>query len=201
MTAPNVSTFQVESTQFRLRRHGRVLTLPVLAMVAIGGAFGYFVGSFEEQWINLLAATAAAVLFAVLGVLPVLSWLSNRVVVTNRRVIVRSGLFVHHRSEVALARVREVRSRRGPLQQLFGSGDVELHVGVDSVTRLRDLAHPTLIVEALQLLIERDYARAASETGPFGSPAAMRPAAGSEFFGSATRVLGDDDISNSTSII
>lgn len=171
---------QVESPVLRVRKHGRVLTFPVLVMVVTAAATGFFVGALDEPWMNWLAAAAALALFLTLGVAPVLAWLTNRVVITNRRVIMRRGLFVHHRNEVSLARVREVRSRRGPLQQLFGSGDIELIVGTETPTVLRDVPQPTTIVDALQTLIEQDFARVAAAsnvagaTTVFGAPATVQ---------------------------
>lgn len=177
---------QVEKPVLRVRRHGRALTLPVVVMVATAAASGFFVGALDEPWMNWLAGAAALVLFLALGVAPVLSWLSNRVVVTNRRVIIRRGLLVHHRNEVSLARVREVRSRRGPLQQLFGSGDIELIVGTETPTRLLDVAQPTIIVNALQTLIEQDFARVAAASSVAGVTTVLEGQRDGQLNGQAT---------------
>lgn len=150
---------RAESPVLRLRRHGRALTLPVLIMLLVAAAAGFFVGGLPEAWMNWAAGVGAILVFVLLGLMPLLSWLSNRVVVTDRRVIVRRGLLVHHRSEVPLSRVREVRSKRGPLQRMFGSGDIELHVGTDAPTLLRDVPGPVAAVDALQVLVEREFAR------------------------------------------
>ena len=111
---------------------------------------------------NLAAAGGAALLALVLGIGPILGWLSHRAVITTRRVIVHRGFFVRHRSEVSLARVREVRSKQNLVQRSFGSGDVDLHVGADS-TRIADAPRVAELQSALQDLAERayaDYARA-----------------------------------------
>ena len=155
-----------EETLLRLRRHGRVLVLPVLVMLALAAAAGYFVGALPEAWMNWAAGLGALALFLLLGLGPVLGWLSNRTIITDRRVIVRQGFFVHRRSEVPLSRVREVRSRRGPVQRLFGSGDIELMVAADAPARLRDVPGPQAVVEALQQLVEQAYQRASAPWPP-----------------------------------
>lgn len=164
---------QVETVIVRLRRHGRRLTLPVIALIVIAGASGYWVGALPEPWMNWAAGGAAILLTLVFGIGPILSWLAERVIVTNRRVIIRQGLFVHRRAEVPINRVREVRSRRGPVQRMFGSGDVELLVGAEPPTVLRDVPASMLLVDALQELIERDYLRSGTTgqgfPGAFGS--------------------------------
>lgn len=148
---------EVERSILSARRQGRILTLPVLLLVALAAVSGYFVGTFAEAWMNWASGLGALALALLLGVGPVLGWLANRVTITNKRVIVRRGFFVHRRSEIPLSRVREVRTKRGPLQRLYGSGDIELHVGVDSPILLRDLPGPAVIVAAMHELIEKNY--------------------------------------------
>lgn len=165
MSTQHEPPVQVESQILTLRRHGRVLVLPVLVLVIVAGAASYFIGTLPEQWMNLAAAIGAAVVALLLGLVPVLRWLNNRATITNRRVIMRRGVFVQHRSEVPLSRVREVRSKRGPMQRMFGSGDVELLVGVEAPVRLRDVPGPVVVADALQELIEQNYLRAEAEQG------------------------------------
>ncbi len=148
---------QVELVVMRLHRHGRRLTLPVVALVVLAAAGGFWVGSLPDVWMNWAAGLGAAALALLLGVGPLLSWLTSRVTITSRRVIVRQGFFVHRRIEVPMSRVREVRSRRGPVQRMFGSGDIELLVGPDNPTVLRDLPGPDLVIDALQELIEHNF--------------------------------------------
>ena len=168
MTHPE-EAIQVESVAARVRRHGRRLVLPVLALIAIAAASGYWVGRLPEPWMNWAAGAGAILLALLFGIGPILSWLAERIVITNRRVIQRRGLLVHHRSEVPISRIREVRLRRGPVQRMFGSGDIELLVGAEPPTILRDLPGATLLVDALQELIERNFARTTGGVG-LGGP-------------------------------
>lgn len=170
MTESATSHVQVESIVTRTHRHGRRLVLPIMVLFAIVGASGYWVGALPEAWMNLAAAIAAAAIALVLGVLPILFWLAGRVTLTTRRVIVRRGLFVQHRSEVPLARVREVRTRRGPLQHLFGSGNIELLSGPEVPLVLRDVPGVKSLVAALNELVEENYAR--GDGRPFGAQGA-----------------------------
>ncbi len=158
---------EVERPLLSVRRQGRVLTLPVLLLIALAAAAGYYVGALPQPWMNWAAGLAALAIALLLGVGPILGWLTTRVTLTSRRVIVRRGFFVHRRSEIPLSRVREVRSKRGLVQRMFGSGDIELLVGPDAPTVLRDVPGADVIVDALQELIEQDYLRAPQ--APFGS--------------------------------
>lgn len=169
MTQPSEQPVQVESVVVRLRRHGRRLTLPVLLLIALAAASGFWVGALPETWMNWTAGLGAAAIALLLGVGPILSWLTDRAIITDRRVLLRHGVFVQRRTEVALSRVREVRTRRGPVQRIFGSGNVELLVGPESPVVLRDVPSPNLIADALQELLERNFIRGAT---PFGGPGA-----------------------------
>jgi len=82
-------------------------------------------------------------------------------------VIVRSGLFVRNRSEVPLSRVREVRIRRSLAQRFWGASDIVLLVGNESV-RVGDVPGAEAVAEALQDLMERNYAHATRAQGFFG---------------------------------
>lgn len=150
-----------EAVVIRFHRHGRRLGLPVIMLLALAAASGYAVGSFPEAWMNLLAGICAGALALLVGVIPILVWLARRVTVTTRRIIMRHGVLVHHRAEVSLGRVREVRLRRGPVQRLLGAGDIELFVGADAPTRLVDVPGAVAVVDALHELVERNYLRGA----------------------------------------
>ncbi|MFC5338038.1 PH domain-containing protein [Leucobacter denitrificans] len=163
-SAPSASGQPPEVIVVRVRRHGRHLTFPVLALLVIFAASGYFIGTFPEPWMNLLAAGAAGALAIVLGILPILAWLSRRAVITSRRAIVHHGFFVRHRSEVSLARVREVRSKQNPIQRMFGSGDIDLFVGAEA-TRITDAPGVKDLHAAIQELSERSYDEQIRSTG------------------------------------
>lgn len=157
MTKRTEQAVQIELPILSLRKHGRVLTLPVLVLLALAAAAGYFVGRFSESWMNWAAGLGAIALALLLGIGPLLSWLVNRSTITTRRVVLRRGFFVHRRTEIPLSRIREVRLKRGPIQRMFKSGDVELVVGAEAPTVLRGVPGVIAVADALQELIEADY--------------------------------------------
>src|SRR5690606_31479969 len=88
--------------------------------------------------------------------LPLLFWLTERITITTRRIILRRGMFVRHRSEIPLSRIREVSSRSTIVQRMFRAGDIELKVGADA-RLVPDVPGVNGVIDALQALIERDY--------------------------------------------
>lgn len=168
--APGGAPAQAEVSVLSLRRHGRHLFFPVLALIAIAAATGFWVGGLPEAWMNWASGIAALALAALLGIGPILDWLVTRSTITSRRVIQRRGFLVHHRSEVSLALVRGVRSTRGPVQRMFGSGDVELLVGAEEPVVLHDVPGCAGVVDALQELIEQNFVLGLRGTGAHARP-------------------------------
>lgn len=145
-----------ETVVLRVRRHGRVLVLPILVLIVVAGAAGYWVGALPESWMNLTAGAGAVAIALLFGFWPILAWLTRRTTITNHRIIFRHGVFVRHRAEMPFTRVREVRSRRSLPQRVFGSAHIDLYVGVEHTT-LRDVPGAALVNDALQELVARNY--------------------------------------------
>lgn len=152
---PNAAAMRPEVLVVRLRRHARVLILPAVVLLGSAFAAGFFIGSFDELWQNLLAVAIAVILIIAAVLLPFTIWLGNTITITTRRVIVRRGVFTRTRSELALARVREIRSRASVLQRLFRSGTIQLLTDGDQQVELRDVAQASLLIDALHELLER----------------------------------------------
>ena len=155
MSAEDPSTAPVrEVVVARLRPHVRALTLPTVALLAIVGAAAYFTGRFPELWINLAILGGAIALAIALWLVPVLAWLGQNYTITTRRIVLRSGFLVRIRQELLHSRGYDVTVRKGALQTLFRSGDVEINSGLDRPVVLRDVPDADLVQEALHDLME-----------------------------------------------
>ncbi|RFA08419.1 hypothetical protein B7R54_03665 [Subtercola boreus] len=148
-----------ERVVVRVRTHGRALFWPSVALIAVAGASGYFLGRFPEEWQNLLALGAACVLAVLFWLLPTLRWLTGRFIVTTRRVISVQGLVARERREVSLVRGFDVTLRRRGLQAVFRSGDVTIHSGSEHPLVGRDLPDAGLIVAVLAELGDDAHGR------------------------------------------
>ncbi|MBS1698217.1 MAG: PH domain-containing protein, partial [Actinobacteria bacterium] len=138
-----------------------------LLLVAVAGATGYFTGNlpapvsgWAKDWMLWAAAGALVLLFVLV---PFFVWLSRRVAITTRRVIVRDGIGSRRSTEMSHARGYTISVRRGPLQRVVGAGTILLSNGVDPPLRLRDVPNVALVQETLadqievgQILAHRD---------------------------------------------
>jgi membrane protein YdbS with pleckstrin-like domain len=143
-----------EAVVARLRPHARRLVFPSIALVVVAALTGYFAGSLPEAWQNLTVLIAAVLLVAVLWLAPLLAWLGSHYTITTRRIVLRTGFLVRVRQEMLHSRGYDVTVRKGALQSLFGSGDVEINTGLDHPVVLRDVPHADLVQSALHDLME-----------------------------------------------
>lgn len=151
----------------RFHPHARHLFWSALVLVVVAGATGYFTSNlpaplagWAEDW---MLWAAAGVLVLLLVVVPFIAWLSRRVTITTRRVIVRDGVGSRNSTEMSHARGYTISVRRGPLQRLVGAGTVLLSNGVDAPLPIRDVPNVALVQETLadqvevgQILAHRD---------------------------------------------
>lgn len=138
----------------RFRGHARRLFLSALVLIGVAGATAYLYGNLPapfEDWMLLAGAGAAVIL---LVVLPYLVWLSRRVTVTTRRIILTQGLGASRRREMSHARGYTIAVRRGLLQRMWGVGTITLSNGVDAPLRLANVPNVTLVHETLADQIE-----------------------------------------------
>lgn len=110
------------------------------------------IGAFENRqwmvWVGLagVAAAGAYVVRAYVGVRYV------RYQITSRRIQVERGWLSRHVDQIDFVRVRDVDLRQGPLDRLFGIGDITVY-SRDPTTptfTLRGLATPRDVYEVIQ---------------------------------------------------
>jgi uncharacterized membrane protein YdbT with pleckstrin-like domain len=107
------------------RPHWKLLFIPFLwflaALVALGVAFAL-------NWINgtfLLVIAVALVIAALwLVVRPLVDWWTTRYVLTNERLITRTGLIAKSGVEIPLERITNVNFSASMFERMLGAGDL-----------------------------------------------------------------------------
>lgn len=138
----------------RLRPHARELFWPAVALIVASFGYGYLAERFDQP------LARGAILFAVLlwvlvfFLLPYFAWLSRRFIITTRRIVIRRGFFVRRRQELLHSRGYEVELARGPLQAMFGSGNLRITVSGETVLIMRDVPKARTVQVALHDLME-----------------------------------------------
>lgn len=122
--------------QYAVVRSSSGLLLFPLTALTIGSALYLFLSSrFTEglQQQILLVAIALALFF--FWLIPSFRFLSNRIVLTSNRVVVRTGLFGTKQQTASWGEITGVSLQRGFLARLSKAGNIHLHreFGVDLV--------------------------------------------------------------------
>jgi uncharacterized membrane protein YdbT with pleckstrin-like domain len=148
-----------ESIVMDLRPHARALVGPVLVLLLTAGLGGFAAGRVPEGDLQSAGRVAVAVLGVLVvlrgAVLPFLRWRSTRVVVTDRRVLTRSGIVSRTGRDVPLSRVDDLAFSRTLVDRLFGSGTVVLSSGGERPQLvLREVPHVALLQRRLSELVE-----------------------------------------------
>ena len=140
----------------RLRPHARRLVRPAVfvVLVALTGGFGFGVFRAQLAWLNVVVAALTVLLVVVGGLVPLLRWMSERYVVTTRRLVVSHGLGTRTRRELLHARGYDVTVRRQGMQGVWRSGDVLVFPGDEQPLVLADVPHADLVVAVLHDLVE-----------------------------------------------
>jgi uncharacterized membrane protein YdbT with pleckstrin-like domain len=153
----------------RLRPHARILVAPCIILIVTAGMLGYFGGNLPEAWQNSAIVAGAALVAALLWLMPVVTWLSQRYVITTRRIIITRGLFVRRRTELLHSRSHDITLRRTVFQSIFRSGNLLINSGIGEPVVLRDVPGAHLVQSALHDLVdERDLS---ASQGPSFQPA------------------------------
>lgn len=154
-----------------LRPHARALVGPALVLLAGAGLGGYAAGRVPEGDLQPAGRAAVAALALLLVVryalLPFLRWRATRVVVTDRRVLTRSGLVSRTGRDVPLSRVDDLTFACTLVDRVFGSGTVVLSPAGDRPDLvLRAVPQIAVVQGRLWELVEASPLRAQPTDSP-----------------------------------
>jgi len=113
-------------------------SLALLIVVLIGAGAG----------VSALAyiALIALVVTLIWGLWRLVTWRSMHFVITNDRLIYRSGVFAKRGIQIPLERVNNVNFKQGILERIVGAGDLLVEsAGEDGQQRFTDVRHPDRI--------------------------------------------------------
>lgn len=124
-----------EQVVLELHPHGKTLVVPALVLIATSAAASYTAAALPPGDLRpQLRLGVAALGLLVVGrwsVWPFLRWLSTSYTVTNRRVIVRRGVFSRSQRDVPLWRVDDVTMQRSLLQRMLRCGTLVVESGAE----------------------------------------------------------------------
>ena len=151
----DLSDLAGEQVIARLRRHARILFLPAVLTIAVCTGAGYASGFVTGTLQVVLLWSAAVVLVVVVALLPYAFWLTRRYTVTDRRLILRWGLFVRVRQDLLHSRGYDITVTKTWLQSAFRSGTIRINSGLEHPVVLKDVPRVDQLQQALTELMDK----------------------------------------------
>jgi uncharacterized membrane protein YdbT with pleckstrin-like domain len=126
-----------------------------------------------HKWVFLLWAIAAVAWAGWLGV-KYLEWNFTHFVVTDDRVIFRTGVLAKRGVEIPMERINNINFHQGIWERIIGAGDLDIEsAGKDGQSHFDDVWHPDGVQQELYRQMEVN----AKKRAGWGNPVAPTPAA------------------------
>jgi uncharacterized membrane protein YdbT with pleckstrin-like domain len=134
-----------------------------------------FVLSVGNKWLNALWGIVAVVWAGWLA-LKYLEWNFTHFVVTDDRVIYRTGVIAKRGVEIPMERINNINFHQGIWERIIGAGDLDIEsAGRDGQSHFEDVWHPDGVQQELYRQMEVNARKRASWSNPaptFAAPAA-----------------------------
>jgi membrane protein YdbS with pleckstrin-like domain len=138
-----------------VRPHWWYLAGPVLVLGAVIVAAITAAVLASASWVDWIALGALALAIAWL-LARYIRWASTSLVVTNCRLISRSGVFVRNGREIPLGALTDISYHQSLLERVIGAGDVLLEsAGREGHEVFPDLPRPARIQQAIAAQVDR----------------------------------------------
>ena len=105
-----------------LRPHVKALAQPVFVLLAVCAAGGYTIARFADPAARYAAIGAAVLVLGLFALVPFLQWRTTHFVVTDRRVLVRTGVLSRSGRDVPLSRINDITFSHSLVERMLGTG-------------------------------------------------------------------------------
>ncbi|MDQ1383805.1 MAG: hypothetical protein QOG65_1184 [Actinomycetota bacterium] len=130
-----------------------------------------------HKWVFLLWAIAAVAWAGWLGV-KYLEWNFTHFVVTDDRVIFRTGVLAKRGVEIPMERINNINFHQGIWERIIGAGDLDIEsAGKDGQSHFDDVWHPDGVQQELYRQMEVNARKRAGWGNPTVAPTPAAPAA------------------------
>ena len=117
--------------------------MPVVVLLLVVGVASFLAALVSAQawapWAWLALAVAGLALVGRFTVFPVVRWRTTHFVVTDRRVLVREGVFSRHGMDIPLKRISSVQFRQSLFERMVGSGTLVVESDSDESLEFDDV--------------------------------------------------------------
>lgn len=178
MPYPHKLLNENEEVALDLHPHWWFFAESVSLFVVSAVAWLYFVGNGTEAWwdtAGLWVSGVVALYSLVWSGVRYLKWRTTNFVVTNDRLIARSGVLAKKGIEIPLERVNNVSFNQSLFERLLGAGDLLIESGgEDGQQRFTDIRKPNEVQNVIHLQMEDNQQRSFSFNAPASNDVATQ---------------------------
>jgi uncharacterized membrane protein YdbT with pleckstrin-like domain len=137
-----------------------------------------WVGPLDSKSWAKIPLVLAIVVYAAFVVVKYLTWTYTHFVLTDRRVISRSGIVSKRGTEVPLDRVNNIDFSQGLFERVIGAGDLSIEsAGKDGQSHFENVRHPDMVQQEIYRQMEVNSRRQAGWHADAIAQSTSRPAA------------------------
>lgn len=107
-----------------LHPHIKRMFVPLLVLLAVCVAYGFLLSQVDDGRVRLGVGLLALLVLLWRVLVPFLRWRTTVFVITNKRVVVRSGLLSRSGRDVPMSRVNDVTFQHSLLERMLGCGTI-----------------------------------------------------------------------------
>lgn len=158
-----------EHIEREMRPHWRMLAIPVLVLLVTVFVASYVEARWGTQWswLGILIAVVAVIVLWQWTLVPVVRWATSQYVLTNRRIIVRTGIVARQGRDMPLSRVNDVHFSYTVLERLLGCGTLVVEsAGEGGQLVIAAVPHVEIVQREVFRLHEQDDARRRGQNQP-----------------------------------
>lgn len=130
MAFPTRLLAEDEDIVLDLHPHWKQLVVPVLLIPIVVGLATYLIlvlpDNSAEKWLRLAVIAVAALILVRFSLWPYLVWQTTHYVLTNRRVVIRSGVFGRSGRDIPLTRVNDASFHHSFWERLLRCGTLTI---------------------------------------------------------------------------
>jgi uncharacterized membrane protein YdbT with pleckstrin-like domain len=145
-----------EAVVLETHPHWKTLVLPILELLVISSAAGYLLAIVHDNIGKYVMIGVALVLVVVAFVVPLLRWRTTLFVLTDKRVVVRTGILSRTGRDIPLTRVNDVTFTHNLLERMLGCGTLVVEsAGERGQVQLTEIPKVEQVQRQLYELVEK----------------------------------------------
>ena len=145
-----------ESVVLETHPHWKTLVLPVLELLVICGLAGFLLAVVDPDVAKYVIIGVGLVLVVLAFVIPLLRWRTTLFVLTDKRVVVRTGILSRTGRDIPLTRVNDVTFSHNLLERILGCGTLVVEsAGERGQVQLTEVPKVEQVQRQLYELVER----------------------------------------------